>query len=396
MTWTEMLTTLEMDTADAIDVDGIDCTALTHLHLDTMSVGDLANWLRDHGAAHLSEIECIELAERLITRRRFLIGAGGLLGAAALGACGAEEEAASPTTTTETTRTITDPTGRHVEVPTNPQRVVVLDPGLVIFMLDNLGIVPVGATTDVTTVGGPFPALLGDTGMKIEPVGDSLAPNLELIAAQQPDLIFYNQDFSDPGLDNLAALAPTVRFTSAAVGQDITAYTRFVANAVNRQSQGEEIIQQWETRLDETATRINVTGQTCAIVLLYAFEPTFELHGPEFSTGYMAERLGWTIVPATVAGQPLETFSPPLSLEQIPTVMEADTVLFLRFAAETILGDTQAGSIVEDITAEPIWQAIPAVSEGRVIELDAMMARGGYGYAGLEATLGTIVQELAR
>ncbi|MEM8529533.1 MAG: ABC transporter substrate-binding protein [Chloroflexota bacterium] len=337
----------------------------------------------------------IELA-KLSTRRRFLIGSGGLIGAAALGACNTGQEVETPIATTTATRTITDPTERRVEVPTNPQRIVVLDPGTTIFMLVDLGIVPIGATTDITTVGGNFPTLLGDVRTKIKPVGDSLAPNLELIAAQQPDLIFYHQDFSDPSLDNLSALAPTVQFTNASFGKDPAFYARFVADAVNRQAQGEALIQQWETSLNETAAKINVRGQTCAIVLLYAFEPNFELHGPESSIGHLAERLGWTIVPATVTGQPLETFSPPLSLEQIPTVMEADTVLFLRFANETTLGDVQAGSIIEDITTEPIWQAIPAVREGRVIELDAMMARGGYGYIGLEVTLDTIVQELTR
>jgi iron complex transport system substrate-binding protein len=39
---------------------------------------ELAAWLQDNGHTHLSVIERIELAERLITHRRFLIGAGAL------------------------------------------------------------------------------------------------------------------------------------------------------------------------------------------------------------------------------------------------------------------------------------------------------------------------------
>lgn len=331
-----------------------------------------------------------------LTRRRFIIGAGGLVGAAALGACGVQEQAAGPTATVATMRQVTDPTGRSLVVPTNPQRVVVLDPGEIIFHLVDLGLVPIGATTDITTVGGNFPALLGDVGPQIAPIGDSLAPNLELVAAQKPDLIFYNKDFSDPGLDKLSALAPTVQFTAASLGKDPAAYTRFVADATNRQTQGNEIIQRWETKLTETAAMIDVAGKTCAIVLLYAFEPNFNLYGSEYVTGYLAERLGWKIVPTNVAGQPLKDFSPTLSLEQLPTVMNADTVLFLRFADGTSLGDKQSGPIVKNITSSPIWQSIPAVRAGRVIELDAMMARGGYGYVGLEATLDTIAQALAR
>ncbi|MCU0492908.1 MAG: ABC transporter substrate-binding protein [Chloroflexaceae bacterium] len=369
-----------------------DLARFDHLNLAGLSLIEIAHLLRQHGAAHLSQIERIELAERL-TRRRFIIGAGAL-GLGALVGCGPQEQAAVPTATVAATRQITDPTGRSVDVPTAPQRVIVLDPGEIIFHLVELGLVPIGATTDITTVGGNFPALLGNVGTQITPVGDSLAPNLELVAAQKPDLIFYNKDFSDPGLDKLSALAPTVQFTAASLGKDPAAYTRFVADATNRQTQGDEVIQRWEAKLNEVAAKVNVTEKTCVIVLLYAFEPSFNLYGPEYITGYLAERLGWKIVPTDVDGQPLKDFSPTLSLEQLPTVMNADTVLFLRFADGTALGDKQSGPIVKDITSSPIWQSIPAVREGRVIELDAMMARGGYGYVGLNTTLDTIAQAL--
>jgi iron complex transport system substrate-binding protein len=326
-----------------------------------------------------------------LTRRRFIIGAGAL----ALGACGAPGTSA-PTATVATTRTVVDLAGRSVDVPMNPQRIVVLDYGEINFHLVDLGIVPVGSTTDATTIGGNFPAQLGDARQTIQPVGDSSAPNLELVTKLQPDLIIHNKDFSDPGIDILSAIAPTVQFTAGALGKDPTSRTRFVADVVNRSAQGDEVITRWEAKLTKTTASINAKGKTCVIALLYGFEPTFELLGSEYPTGYVAERLGFTIVPTEVDGKPLKAYSPPFSLEQLPTVMDADVVFFLRFPDEMAIGEKTSGPIVRTVTSSPVWQAIPAVKEGRVIELDARFSRGDYGYVGLNATLDTIAQALAR
>jgi ferric-dicitrate binding protein FerR (iron transport regulator) len=50
---------------------------------------EVADWLGANGSHHLSAIERIELAERVISRRRFLIGAGALALGSVTG-CGAQ------------------------------------------------------------------------------------------------------------------------------------------------------------------------------------------------------------------------------------------------------------------------------------------------------------------
>ncbi|NJM08668.1 hypothetical protein HC891_24490 [Candidatus Gracilibacteria bacterium] len=71
---------------------------LTGLDLATISIPALAAWLQNNGASHLRPIERIELAERLITRRRFLIGVGAL-GVGAITGCGPQEQASAPPAT---------------------------------------------------------------------------------------------------------------------------------------------------------------------------------------------------------------------------------------------------------------------------------------------------------
>ena len=58
-----------------------------------------------------------------LTRRRFIIGASGLLGAVALGVCGAGEEAAVPTITDGMVRIFPHARGT-TNIPVQPQRVV--------------------------------------------------------------------------------------------------------------------------------------------------------------------------------------------------------------------------------------------------------------------------------
>lgn len=94
-----------------------DLTILARRAPATDDLIELAAWLHANGSQQRSLIECIELAERLITRRRFLIGAGALV----LAGCGAPS-VSTPTATVATTKTVTDMYGT-VEVPVEPQRV---------------------------------------------------------------------------------------------------------------------------------------------------------------------------------------------------------------------------------------------------------------------------------
>lgn len=101
MTWNTNLTSLDRTTTDTRTLN-----ALARRAPATDDLLELATWLRDHGPAHLSAIERIELAERLITRRRFLIGAGALAVGAMTG-CGP----AARLSTTRVTRQADDQSG---------------------------------------------------------------------------------------------------------------------------------------------------------------------------------------------------------------------------------------------------------------------------------------------
>lgn len=88
-----------------------------------------------------------------------------------------------------------------------PERVVVLDTG----ELDSvvaLGVKPVGAVEPIAGAG--FPAYLADALKGVKTVGTIEQPNVEAIAALQPDLILSSKLRHEAIYDQLSRIAPTV------------------------------------------------------------------------------------------------------------------------------------------------------------------------------------------
>lgn len=143
------------------------------------------------------------------TRREFLVGAGGLL---LLGAAGCASGEGSEETTEEA-RTFRDGRGAEVRVPYSPKRVVAVHDTNAGLQTLSLGLMLDG----MVTRGGRFnPDISEFYDLEgVEPVGEVYEPNLEAIAALEPDLIvgeaFEGGATLEPGVvERLEQLAPTV------------------------------------------------------------------------------------------------------------------------------------------------------------------------------------------
>jgi iron complex transport system substrate-binding protein len=191
-----------------------DLSAFDALDTTGLNISEVAELLRHHGSQHLSLIERIELAERLITRRRFLVGAGALALGAITG-CGAPEEqaAVAPTATSSATRDFVDATAQSIVVPARPTRIVAIHDYNAALQLLSLGAPVVG----MVSRGGGFTQDVSryyDVSALTD-VGDYSAPNVELIAQLQPDLIVASAtDLDKATIEQLKAIAPTVRINS--------------------------------------------------------------------------------------------------------------------------------------------------------------------------------------
>ena len=145
--------------------------------------------------------------------RRHVLQVAGMAVAAALvlTACGSSDAGGAASDTTATAdaafpRTVVHAMG-ETEIPARPERVVVLDTGELDSAL-SLGVTPVGAVT--TAVSEDFLSYLAEGAAGVQRVGTIAEPNLEAIAALQPDLILSNKVRHEDIYPQLARIAPTV------------------------------------------------------------------------------------------------------------------------------------------------------------------------------------------
>jgi iron complex transport system substrate-binding protein len=154
------------------------------------------------------------------------------------------------------TRVVTDVEGTEVTVPTHPQRVVTLSEPT----LDGvfaLGVTPIG------TVSGrgqsTVPNYLADLAGDIPILGTVAQPNYEAIGAADPDLILVDGtsvNNNPPVIAALREIAPVV-YTGYA-GGDWRANFTFVADALNMQEQGQEVMDAYDAKV--TAAKAKLTA----------------------------------------------------------------------------------------------------------------------------------------
>ncbi len=171
------------------------------------------------------------------------------------------------------------------EVPENPQRVVTLEP-LELDTAVAAGITPVGAAV-ASNVSG-IPAYLGVDG--VTPVGTVPEPDLEAIAALQPDLILGTQSRHSKLYDQLSAIAPTVFIASQADPWRDNAAV--IAQALGREDEVAEQISAVDERCAEIADEHDVAGQS-AQVIRPRDESTLSLYGPVSFAGSLLECVGF-------------------------------------------------------------------------------------------------------
>jgi len=235
------------------------------------------------------------------TRREFLVGAAGLLSLAPYG-CGGGAGGGEPSGQTRTVEHLLGET----EVPENPGRVVTLDTTPTDAALA-VGIVPVGAPI----VGEGFPKQLAGKLQGTESVGTPEQPNLEAIAALDPDLILCGEWQGDL-YDRLSEIAPTV--ADGSTTEDWKADMRLDARALGREERMEEELSAYEDWVAEFRERMGERLEELTVSLVIFYADSLRIYMPESFMGMVvkahtvldgaAARADWTLLEAEARGHP--------------------------------------------------------------------------------------------
>ncbi len=294
-----------------------------------------------------------------------------LLGAAALvlAACGGASGGSSGGEEDSGGRVIEHAMGK-TEVPAKPERVVVLDTG----ELDSaitLGVKPVGAVEAVPGMG--LPEYLGEKTRGIELVGTIEQPNLEKIAALDPDLILSSKLRHEKIYDQLSEIAPTV-FTET-TGVTWKQNFELHAKALGRTERAEEVKREYWEHVEELRDKLGEKPWPEVSVVRFVPGDT-RIYQKENFIGTVLEDVG---LPRPES-QDVEEFALlNVSKEAIPKM--GGDVIFV-----TVYGNEE-DTAKQEIMSDPLWQQLEAVQEGRVYEVSDDLWMLGIGYTAANGVL---------
>lgn len=277
-----------------------------------------------------------------VTRRDLLRGAGAAL---LLVGCGQPEPAVGSAEPSE--RTV-----RHVAgattVPARPERVAVLS----VMDLD----CAVALDAPVVAAPGWFPehpylqAIFDEAGDLADLGAEETS--LERLAAAEPDLILgeaWNSDI----YSQLDAIAPTVLIPEADWKQGLD----LVAQAVGRDQQAEQVLDGYQQRVEELQQALGARLEELTVSVVRSRPDAIRFYG---TAGFIGGILADVGLPRP-ASQQFNDINEDFSVERLPEA-DADAVFVWSY-------DPEERAEQRSLEANPLWEGLEAVRQGRVYQV---------------------------
>ncbi|MCS0637481.1 ABC transporter substrate-binding protein [Streptomyces sp. LP05-1] len=261
-------------------------------------------------------------------------------------------------------RTVKDATGKAVEVPANPQRIVTLTQEDLDAVLA-LGLKPVGITNG-QGLDKP-PAYLADKVKGIDVVGNLLQPVMDKVVAAKPDLILAGDMQDEQVLKQLREITPATLVTMAPT-DDWKLTLRGIGNAVNKLDAANKVIADHETAAKAEGAKLGADkGAEVSIVRWNPDGPSW-MENKQFASGVALE-MG--LKRPKAQNKDGNAHTPSLSLEKINEI-DGDW-LFLS----TLTSDGEKA--LKDVQAKPAYKELGAVKKNHAVTVDGSVwsTRGG-------------------
>ncbi|MFF0740787.1 ABC transporter substrate-binding protein [Streptomyces sp. NPDC004111] len=275
------------------------------------------------------------------------------------------------------TRTVRTAMG-EVEVPRAPKRVVVLDTA----ELDSaitLGVRPVGSThADVKS--GFLSYLPPDKVAGIKDVGEMMTPNLEAVAALEPDLILTSKVRHEDKYDELKAIAPTVM--TEGTGFPWKENFQLHAEALGRQAEAKRVVAAYTAHAAKVTEAVGGKEKAAATkvnVVRFVEGADIRIYGRRNYIATVLADVGLGRPPITDRAK--DGFSYDVSPEKIDLAgKDADVLLHSTY------GDPAKAKQTATLNSA-LWKSIPAVKAGKVFAVDDQLWIQGIGYTAADKIL---------
>lgn len=262
---------------------------------------------------------------------------------------------------------ITDAQGVTVSLPKAPEKVVCLV-ALCDDILVELGMTPTATNSALLA----HPKFLGKEKAARIPVvpGGFLSPEVEAVLSHRPDLVIGLEDTHGklaPALKGATAFWPV----QPGSWQDSVGYLRNLAALTGRTEQGEKAEKAFRTRL----ARAEEARSDKTALIVFGSDENFGVATPEtdVAAGMFPRISHYPWKSRGVDGT--------YSLEEI-LARDVD-VLFV----ETLSFGASDGRLSDKLAKNPLWSRIPAVRNGKVVEVDSEVWAKGRGTRSLGVVL---------
>ncbi|QHE72956.1 ABC transporter substrate-binding protein [Rhodococcus sp. WAY2] len=297
---------------------------------------------------------------RVLTRRPAAVAAAVVL-AATLAACGSpgggDADSGSGTSAAGGSEAVFPRTVQHHQgetvIEAKPERVVALDNSLVeaVVALDAPLVGGIGSYRDQSG----FPEYLGDAVKDTKDVGPLATPDLEAIAALQPDLIVSASVRHEALYDELSAIAPTVfvETTGPIWKQNI----RDLGTALGEEDKAAEVLTAYETRAAKLGKAINDKAGNPTVSMVRFVDGPTRLYANKSFSGIVFKDMGL----ARPADQAVDAFSVEIGEEEIRKA-DADHIFVTVFSG--------AEATAESFRRNPLWGGLKGVQANNVHQVE--------------------------
>ncbi|MEV5198870.1 iron-siderophore ABC transporter substrate-binding protein [Streptomyces sp. NPDC053720] len=318
-------------------------------------------------------------ARRPVHRRALALGALSLAGALTLSACGFSESGGSASGSSDSgeakTHTVKTAMG-DVEVPVNPERVVVLDTGELDSAL-TLGVQPVGGTHSASE--DSFPSYLPTSRTKdIKQVGEIANPNLETVASLKPDLILTSKVRDGDRYEQLKAIAPTVMTEST--GSAWKENFQLHAEALGKQAEAKKVVADYDAHVAKVTEAVGGKEKAAATevnFVRFVEGADIRIYGKQNYIGSILADLG--MGRPAITDKAKDGFSYDVSPEKID-LADADVVFTSTYGDPAKAGTTKTMN-------SGLWKNLKASKDGKVFKVDDRLWIAGIGYTAADKIL---------
>ncbi|MGW7071488.1 ABC transporter substrate-binding protein [Streptomyces sp. NPDC054855] len=300
-------------------------------------------------------------------RRALTAGALALGGALALCACGSSDSGKEDARSGGT-HVVKTAMG-DVKVPVAPKRVVVLDTA----ELDSaitLGVKPVGSTHVEASSG--FPGYLPEDKVSgIKDVGEMLNPNMEAIAALEPDVILTSKIRHAAKYEQLKQIAPTVMTENT--GHPWKANFQVHADALGKKAEAEKVVSAYDAHAEKVTTAVGGPAKAEATevnVVRFVEGADIRIYGERTYIATLLDDVG--LGRPAIAAKAKDGFSYDVSPEKID-LADADVIF------RSTYGDPKKSRQTQTVGSS-LWKRMDAVRQGNVHTVDDELWIQGIGY----------------